>query len=113
MAATTSAATTSIDDIKIYSEIGRGAFSVVYKGRLKQSITFVALKAVERAAEDAMRRLMAAESPWPLAETVAWPCERETAEWRQKAAAQRMQPADTLAVVDAFLSGSLAATFLE
>ena len=27
MASTSSAATTSIDDIKIYSEIGRGAFS--------------------------------------------------------------------------------------
>ena len=56
MASSTSAATTSIDDIKIYSEIGRGAFSVVYKGRLKQSITFVALKSVERAAEPKVQR---------------------------------------------------------
>lgn len=55
------------------------------------------------------------------ADTAAWPLDYECAAWRQRAAAQRQQrlrrlgphaPCGTLAVVDDFLSGPLAAAFL-
>jgi serine/threonine-protein kinase ULK4 len=32
----------------MYEEIGRGKYSVVYKGRKKKSIEYVAVKSVER-----------------------------------------------------------------
>ena len=37
-----------MNNYHIYEEVGRGKFSVVYKGRKKKSIEYVAVKSVER-----------------------------------------------------------------
>jgi serine/threonine-protein kinase ULK4 len=37
-----------MNNYHIYEEIGRGKYSVVYKGRKKKSIEYVAVKSVER-----------------------------------------------------------------
>lgn len=37
-----------MDNYQIYDEIGRGKYSVVYKGRLKNSIEYVAVKSVDK-----------------------------------------------------------------
>jgi serine/threonine-protein kinase ULK4 len=37
-----------MDNYHIYDEIGRGKHSVVYKGRLKKSLEYVALKSVDK-----------------------------------------------------------------
>lgn len=37
-----------MNNYHIYEEVGRGKFSVVYKGRIKKSINYVAVKSVER-----------------------------------------------------------------
>ena len=38
-----------MDNFHIYEEIGRGKHSVVYKGRKKKSIQYVAIKSVDKA----------------------------------------------------------------
>lgn len=37
-----------MNNYHIYEEIGRGKYSVVYKGRKKKTIEYVAIKSVER-----------------------------------------------------------------
>ena len=37
-----------MNNYHIYEEIGRGKYSVVYKGRKKKTIEFVAVKSVDR-----------------------------------------------------------------
>lgn len=37
-----------MNNYHIYEEVGRGKYSVVYKGRIKKSIKYVAVKSVER-----------------------------------------------------------------
>jgi len=37
-----------MNNYHIYEEVGRGKYSVVYKGRKKKSIEYVAVKSVER-----------------------------------------------------------------
>lgn len=37
-----------MNNYHIYEEVGKGKFSVVYKGRKKKSIEYVAVKCVER-----------------------------------------------------------------
>jgi serine/threonine-protein kinase ULK4 len=37
-----------MNNFHIYEEIGRGKYSVVYKGRKKKTIEYVAVKSVER-----------------------------------------------------------------
>lgn len=38
----------NMNNYHIYEEVGRGKYSVVYKGRKKKSIEYVAVKSVER-----------------------------------------------------------------
>lgn len=44
-----------MNNFHIYEEIGRGNYSVVYKGRKKKTIEYVAVKSVQR---DRRRKLM-------------------------------------------------------
>ena len=37
-----------MNNFHIYEEVGRGKFSVVYKGRKKKSIDYVAVKSIEK-----------------------------------------------------------------
>ena len=37
-----------MNNLHIYEEIGRGKYSVVYKGRIKKTIEYVAVKSVEK-----------------------------------------------------------------
>ena len=46
-----------MEDYHIYEEIGRGKHSVVYKGRKKRSIQYVAVKSVEKALMPRVRRM--------------------------------------------------------
>ena len=42
----------SLNDYHIYEEIGTGKNSVVYKGRRKKTISYVAIKSVEKTQRD-------------------------------------------------------------
>jgi serine/threonine-protein kinase ULK4 len=42
----------SLNDYHIYEEIGKGKQSIVYKGRRKKSIEYVAIKSVEKSQRD-------------------------------------------------------------
>ena len=37
-----------MNNFHIYEEVGRGKYSIVYKGRRKKTIEFVAVKSVEK-----------------------------------------------------------------
>jgi serine/threonine-protein kinase ULK4 len=48
MASDASGGGRSLNDYHIYEEIGKGKQSIVYKGRRKKSIEYVAIKSVEK-----------------------------------------------------------------
>ena len=52
MASDASGGGRSLNDYHIYEEIGKGKQSIVYKGRRKKSIEYVAIKSVEKSQRD-------------------------------------------------------------
>lgn len=44
-----------MDNFHLYDEVGRGRQSIVYKGRRKRTVAFVAIKSVEKAAMPTVR----------------------------------------------------------
>jgi len=37
-----------MNNLHVYDEVGRGKYSVVYKGRIKRTVQYVAVKSVEK-----------------------------------------------------------------